>query len=301
MLFEILFGITLVVIIILILKIVMLRGAFKEISEQIDERVKGKTNTPITISTSDSAARKSVSVINSELDELNREKVRITNSNSDINKAVTNIAHDIRTPLTAINSYVDLLAEEKDEEVRSEYIQRLKNRTEYMSDLTNELFKYSVSTDRSLKNAEVNKEITCDIRGVLEDCILSFYNVFTSKGITPSINLPEESVFAFIDSRDANRVFENIISNGLKYAENKFEISLEESGKITFNNDANDLTNVEVARLFDKYYTVKNTAASTGLGLSIAKELVGICGGEISAHLSEDKVFVIEVILKIEE
>lgn len=299
MVFEILFGIAVVVIIILVAKIILLRGAFKEISEQVDERVKGETNTPITISTTDSAARKSVSLINSSIDELNIEKLRVVNSNREINKAVTNIAHDIRTPLTAINSYVDLLAEEQDVETRREYILRLKSRTEYMSELTDELFKYSISTDKAASECDTNKESACDIRGILEDCILSFYNVFTSKGITPVIDLPEKSVMAKIDSQDANRVFENIISNGLKYASKCFEISLDENGKAIFKNDANDLNNVEVGRLFDKYYTVKNTSASTGLGLAIAKELVAVNGGRIDAHLSEDNIFSIEVSLEV--
>lgn len=288
-----------VIIIALIVKVVLLRRAFGEITDQIKERVDGKTNTPITLSTGDKAACKAADTINKEINSINSERIRYETANREINMAVTNISHDLRTPLTAMNSYIDLLMDEKDEEARAEYLRRLKNRADVMVGLTGELFSYSVATTGGEpEKADNESDTICDIRAVLEDCLLSFYVPFTEKGITPEIELPETQVNSKIDKRIAGRIFENIIGNALKYAQKSFIVKMDANGKVVFSNYAPDLTQVDIARLFDRFYTVKNSTASTGLGLSIAKELVHSSGGNITAELSEDKMFSIIIELK---
>ncbi|WP_303753189.1 HAMP domain-containing sensor histidine kinase, partial [Enterococcus sp. S86.2] len=114
---------------------------------------------------------------------------------------------------------------------------------------------------------------------VLEECMLSFYAAFKKKGIEPDIEIPDEPVFVLCDKKSANRIFENIIGNAIKYADNDLEVKLDTKGQVIFSNPAPDLTPVSAAKLFDRYFTVKEGNASTGLGFSIAKELITRNGG----------------------
>ena len=197
---------------------------------------------------------------------------------------VTAISHDIRTPLTAINSYVELLENETDETKRKEYLERIKERTSELKDLTGELFKYSVSSEMQYDSQLSTEEL--DLQSIIENSLISFYKEFTSKGISPETDLPVEKVIVNANRKTLMRIFDNVFSNAAKYA-SSLSVKLTEDGVVTVSNDAPELTAVQVSRLFDKYYTVRDGSNSTGLGLSIAKDLISKNGGSISADLNE--------------
>ena len=270
-----------------VIKIVLLRRGFDELTDNIEDQVSGKTQIPVTLSTSDPHARKAAETINRELKNLDRERNEYLDGNRKVAEAVTGISHDIRTPLTAINSYLDLMADEEDEELKAQYLERIKSRTLSLSDLADELFKYSTSTDpeRYPVQTETVSSEPIDICRVLEECMLSFYAGFKKKGIEPDIEIPDEPVYVLCEKKSANRIFENIIGNAIKYANNDLEVKLDTKGKVVFSNPAPDLTPVSAAKLFDRYFTVKEGNASTGLGFSIAKELITRNGGTIEADL----------------
>ena len=94
-------------------------------------------------------------------------------------------------------------------------------------------------------------------------------------------------MFVLCDSKSANRIFENIISNALKYSQDDLTVKLDDKGNVTFSNSAPDLTPVSAAKLFDRYFTVNEGSSSTGLGFSIAKELVERNGGTIESALMD--------------
>lgn len=270
------------------IKIVLLRRGFDELTDNIEDQVSGKTQIPVTLSTSDPHARKAAETINRELKNLDKARNEYLDGNRKVAEAVTGISHDIRTPLTAINSYLDLMADETDEELKAQYLERIKSRTLSLSDLADELFKYSTSTDpeRYPVQAESVFSEPIDICRTLEECMLSFYAAFKKKGIEPDIEIPDEPVYVLCDKKSANRIFENIISNAIKYANNDLKVELDTKGKVIFSNPAPDLTPVSAAKLFDRYFTVnEGNASSTGLGFSIAKELITRNGGTIEADL----------------
>ena len=270
-----------------IVKIVLLRRGFDELTDNIEDQVNCKTQIPVTLTTSDSCARRTAETLNRELGKLQDERNRYMDGNRQISQAVTEISHDIRTPLTAINSYLDLMKDETDEELKAQYLERIKSRTLSLSDLADELFKYSTSTDQSRYpvQSENRSSEPIDICRALEECMLSFYAAFTKKGIEPEIELPEEPVFVLCNPKDANRIFENIISNALKYSTGTLTVKLGADGIVSFCNPAPDLTPVSAAKLFDRYFTVNEGSASTGLGFSIAKELIERNSGTIDADL----------------
>lgn len=276
-----------IALIVAVVKIVLLRRGFDELTENIEDQVSGNTQVPITLTTTDPHAKKTAETLNRELNKLQKERNEYIDGNRKVAEAVTSISHDIRTPLTAINSYLDLIEDEPDEEVKKQYLERIKNRTLSLSGLADELFKYSTSTDQAKYPVSEKTCVseTIDICRVLEECMLSFYASFTEKGMEPQIEMPEHSVYAVCDTKSANRIFENIISNALKYADNSFIVKLDDSATVTFSNPAPDLTPVSAAKLFDRYFTVNEGSESTGLGFSIAKELITRNEGSIDANL----------------
>ena len=278
-----------------VVKIVLLRRGFDELTENIEDQVKCDTQIPVTLTTTDAHARKTAETINRELRNLQDERNEYIDGNRKVAEAVTAISHDIRTPLTAINSYLDLMADEKNEELKKQYLERIKSRTLSLSELADELFKYSTSTDPSRYPVEYtdSESETVDICRVLEECILSFYAAFKDKGIEPEIELPDHSVSVICDRKSANRIFENIISNAIKYADEALTVKLDGEGCAVFSNPAPDLTPVSAAKLFDRYYTVKEGNASTGLGFSIAKELITRNGGSIESELKDGVLSII--------
>lgn len=282
--------ITLAILLILaVVKIVLLRRGFDELTENIEDQVKGNTQIPVTLTTSDLHAKRAAETLNRELANLQNERNEYLDGNRKVAQAVTEISHDIRTPLTAINSYLDLMEDETDEELKAQYLERIKSRTLSLSELADELFKYSTSTDPARYPVQASSEETetIDICRVLEECILSFYAAFKDKGIEPEIELPEEPVYVLCDRKSANRIFENIISNAIKYADDSLDVKLDREGCVVFSNPAPDLTPVSAAKLFDRYYTVNEGSQSTGLGFAIAKELIDRNGGTIESSLKD--------------
>ena len=217
-----------------------------------------------------------------------RERHRYQQGDLEPKEAVTNISHDLRTPLTAISGYLDLLEREDKSENVQRYLSQIQNRTEVLKNLTEELFHYSVvasSQDLIIERIDVVR--------ALEESLLSFYAVMQEKSIQPQIELPEETVWHDLDAGAVNRIFSNIISNVLKYSDGDFEVVMEENACITFANTARNLDGVSVGRLFDRFYTVEANRNSSGLGLSIAKKLTERMGGKISAQYQEEKLKII--------
>lgn len=285
-----------------VIKIVLLRRGFDELTENIEDQVSGKTQIPVTLTTSDPHARHTAEILNRELKNLDRERNEYLDGNRKVAEAVTGISHDIRTPLTAINSYLDLMADEKDEALKAQYLERIKSRTLSLSDLADELFKYSTSTDPERYPVQTENIVSepIDICRVLEECMLSFYAGFKKRGIEPDIEIPDEPVFVLCEKKSANRIFENIIGNAIKYANNDLKVKLDPKGQVIFSNPAPDLTPVSAAKLFDRYYTVNEGHASTGLGFSIAKELITRNNGTIEADL-KDGILMITVSFNLKE
>lgn len=278
-------GILVVIIIVLSIKIYLVEKSAQEITEAFAERLKTDTNTLIDISSRDKKMRTLADRINTELRLLRKERCRYQQGDQDLKDSVTNISHDLRTPLTAIYGYLNLLKHEEKSGVVEEYISQIQDRVDSLVNLTEELFRYSVVTSsHELRPERVN------VVSVLEESLLSFYGMMQEKGIRPEIALPEEPVWRMLDISALNRIFSNIIGNALKYSDGDFSVDMKENGTITFSNTAKALNSVIVDQLFDRFYTVETNYNATGLGLSIAKLLTGRMGGVIKADYKDEKL-----------
>ena len=264
--------------------LLVLRHSLREAAEELDEKLRTDTNTLISISSGDRAMQSLVTHINRQLQALRRERLRLHSGNAELTVAVTNISHDLRTPLTALCGYLDLLEQEPQTEAAARYLAVIRERTDAMRALTEELFRYSVLTATA---DELHTEPVC-LNDVLEQSLAGFYGALSARGITPSVQLPEEKVIRPLDAAALRRVFDNILSNAAKYSDGDLAVVLAPDGKVTFSNRASALSRVEAARLFDRFYTVDSARGSTGLGLSIAKLLTEKLHGTISADYENE-------------
>ncbi len=287
-------GIMAVIIIALLVKIHTLRKAIKEIEAEFADKLATDTNGLITVSSRDKYLRSLASQMNVQLAQLREQRHRFQQGDTELKNAVTNISHDLRTPLTAICGYLDLLEQEEKSETVERYVQVIQNRTEMLIQLTDELFRYSVimATEDKLERQPVV------INSVLEESVAGFYATLTEQGITPTIEMPEEKIICNLDPSGLSRIFSNLLNNALKYSDGDLEITLSKAGEITFSNNAPTLDEVQVGKLFDRFYTVESARKSTGLGLSITRTLVEQMGGSVSAKYQKGRLYICIVFLE---
>ena len=281
----IIIGILLLIIFVLLAKVYFLRKSAQEISEAFRDRLTADTNTLIDISTRDPYMRQLAADINMQLRLLRKQRHKYLTGDRELKEAVTNISHDLRTPLTAICGYLDLLDKEDKSENTSRYLSLIGNRVEAMKQLTEELFRYSVI----LSTGDLVLEPVC-VNGVLEESIAAFYGALTSRDIQPEIHITENRIERQLNLEALGRVFSNILNNALKYSDGDLAITLRDDGDIIFSNTASGLNEVQVGKLFDRFFTVEAARNSNGLGLSIAKTLVEQMGGFILAELENKKL-----------
>ncbi len=279
-------GILIAIIIALLVKIHILQRSVKEIEIAFADRLVTDTNVLIDISSSDKNVRRLANTINGQLRKLRTERRRFQQGDLELKNAVTNISHDLRTPLTALSGYLELLEQEEKSESVNRYIEIIKDRVDILTQLSEELFKYSVII--STKDNITKEQII--INTVLEESIAAFYTVLTERNIVPEIQISETKVVRMLDRSALSRVFSNLISNVIKYSDGDLKIILSENGQIKFSNMASGLDEIQVGRLFDRFYTIEAARKSTGLGLTISKTLVEQMKGTISATYENNRL-----------
>lgn len=264
-------------------KVLLLRRDLRVLTTDLHDHLHTDSNTLLTSDSRDPALRAVAATLNDALVELRRQRLRYENGDRELKQAVTNISHDLRTPLTAINGYLDLLEGEEKSAAAARYLALIENRTDAMTRLTEELFRYSVI----LAEEEPLAHEPVVLNDALAESLASFYGALTSRGITPQIEICDARVTRLLDKDALARVLANILNNALKYSDGDLAVQLDEDGTLYFSNHAAALDEVATAQLFDRFFTVENARHSTGLGLSIAKSLTEQMHGEISAAYSD--------------
>lgn len=277
--------ICLLIIIFLLAKIYVINYTLKEIKEELAFILNQDTNHLITISSSNKRLKEIVKSLNSYLKSYRKLELEYKNGNKQVIRAMTDLSHDIRTPLTVLKGYISLLKESKDPKSQ-EYITIINKKCEELTKLTEELFATTKVMD--LTNMWHFENIC--LNELLEDTLINYYEVLKQHNTQVNIDICREKVTRVLDRSSMVRVLENIINNFLKYGQNNLDVRLTKNGTITFLNDANNLDFVVVKKLFQRYFTVENAQKGTGLGLTIAKELVIKNGGEIKANYQKGKL-----------
>ena len=276
-----------ILVITLLIRVVTTNIELKNITRELKEITEKDTNLLLSTSSGDKSIKILVDSLNKELKKLLSLKREYTKGIFDVKKSAENIAHDIRTPLTAIKGYVDLLEKEELSEEGRKYLEIIKGRVDYMKEMTDELF-----LSLSMKSRGVLNLSNIDAKSILEEALVSYYNEFKKKGMSPSLMTPNEKVIIKADSKALYRAYSNIISNALKYGEGEFKVEMDEKGNTIFSNLAPNMDSVEANKLLDRYYTISDAKASSGIGLSISKEILQEMGGELKVKLENQRLYI---------
>lgn len=275
--------------VILTARLALLHQDLNALNRDFAARLEADTNVGLDSGSQDRHIRAIASQLDRQLHRLRQEQLKYRQGDLEVKEAVTNISHDLRTPLTAICGYLELLEQEEVPDNVRRYLSLIGNRVEAMRQLTAELFRYSLT----VSGEEPLQWESVDIGAAVEECAASFYAAFTEREIIPHIQLPRTRVVRQLDKAALHRVLGNILNNALKYSGGDLEVILETDGTLTFSNMAPGLSQVQVGRLFDRFFTVAAARNSTGLGLSISKLLIERMGGTIQARYDKDRLWII--------
>ena len=264
----------------LAVKLYVIKQSIKEIEKSFSKILRTDTNNIIAISSSDKDIKNLTINLNNNLSELRGQKLQYKNGNQELKKIITNISHDLRTPLTAIKGYVDLIEQEKLSNNQKKYLKVIQKKSNELTELTGQLFEYTKLMDIDVK---IKKEECC-INEILEETLVSYYSIFKEQNIIPNISICSTKVYKIVNKISIIRVFENILSNVIKYSNGDLKVKMQENGTITFSNKATSLDETTVQKIFDRYFSVENAKESTGIGLSIAKQLIELNNGSIKAE-----------------
>ncbi|WP_455719611.1 sensor histidine kinase [Agathobacter sp.] len=291
-------------VIVLIAVLLKIRAQLRDINEQLDFLYEKDTNMLLATDTNLADIGTLKRNINRFLVQGHLRRREAVKKEQMISDTYTNLSHDIRTPLTSLDGYFQLLREEEDEKQQEHYIAIIQERITSLKDMLEELFMFT-----KLKNDSFKLELSnCCVSRLLKQTVFSYYDEWKKQGIEPEILLCDETVFILANTQALRRVFQNIIKNALVHGQKSIRIEMkkqddEVSGEnnsidrstgqvcISISNDVENPGEIDVSKVFERFYKADEarSVSSSGLGLSIAKELVERMGGQIRAELDGNR------------
>lgn len=255
---------------------------FKEICEDME------TSRKVTLSHPDRNLEKLLKEFNVYLRDTQKYRIDQLRREKDLRRQIQSISHDLRTPLTSILGYVELMEDSCTEEEKKEYIEIIKKKSKSLQNLIQSFYDLSrlESNEYSIEMKET------DIHKILMDMLLTSYNDFEKRNIEAEINVGEKPIMLNVDSNALSRIYSNLIGNAVKYSISMFNVEMEEIDHqviMKFSNDTDNLVEDDLENLFKRFYMKDKSRnnQSSGLGLTVTKLLVEKIGGEITAELRE--------------
>lgn len=282
------------------LKLILNRKEIRNIKKNLNKINSSDTNEKIKISVSDKYIQELAMEINNCLRSKQQLERNYKELEVELRQAIANMSHDLRTPLTSIKGYIQLIKDEDiSKEEKNDYINIIEKRANSLQMLITSFYDLSrlQANEYNFNYEKIN------VSNILCEIISEFYEDFISKGLEPNINIDEKVECVISDKNAINRIFINLIQNILKHSKGEVSISLkrkDEYIEVEFKNYAPELTLYDASHMFDRFFTRDRmrTGQNTGLGLAITKSLVEKLGGNITSKL-EDKYLYINVLIKI--
>ena len=275
-------------IILLISYVFHLKTQIKNIGKQLENISEGKTEKKIDISLLDKDIEYLAGNINRNIDFQKQLRIDVLRNEQKLKDSIANISHDLRTPLTSIMGYLQLLEKSEFSENQREKINILKKKSEILHNLITSFFEITI-----IENDNVHIKLEkINLNNFLSDALLQNIASFKKAGIEPIFNLPNATIFIESDKMILQRIVQNLISNILKYGSSYVKISLaqKEHVELSFANKVEDPKKIDVNLLFQKFYTAdrSRSSGSTGLGLSIVKLLAEKINAQAVAEIEDD-------------
>ncbi len=272
-------------------KLFSLKSRIRSVLKQFDD----KDTTLITTQLGGDELEAVVKKINLMIENGHKAKVEISREQTELKQAIADIAHDIRTPLTAVVGYLQLAENEEQRKNVSIALERAR----YCSSLVNVFFELSIIDS---KGCEPVME-SVDVNDMLCELILANFPNFEAKSITPYFEDSGKPVYAHADRKMLTRVLQNLISNGIKYGIDRLDFTLtaDEVVHISVSNPISD-NEIDTEKMFDKFYCASRsrTADGAGIGLYICKQFVEAMDGSVSASVG-DGILTISFTLSIDD
>ncbi|MEG0250640.1 MAG: HAMP domain-containing sensor histidine kinase [Peptostreptococcus sp.] len=219
------------------------------------------------------------------------------------NDLIMYLAHDVKTPLTSIIGYLNLLKDMKDieEEKKEKYLDLVLDKTYHLENLINEIFDI---TKLNSKDLILNEE-RFNLKGLLNELLSEFKLILKEKNKKIVLEVPEE-IEMYGDIEKLSRAFKNLIKNAIFYSHENSDIVIrayisDEFINVEFENKADIMSKKDLENIFDKFYRLDKSRSSktggSGLGLAITKEIIEAHSGEIKARSIGDKI-IFEISIK---
>lgn len=285
----------------LLAALIQYRNQIRKNCQQLQVMQKHSSNQRLTSEVPYSEINELVMRINDICNQYRDESIAVERNENNLKEAIANLSHDIRTPLTSLDGYVQLLVMSDSPEDREHYLQIIQNRIASLKELLEELFTYTKMQDQ-------HYELVCmpmDARQCICETVLSFYENFTERGLQPEVEFCEENLPIKGNEVALRRVVQNLVKNALEHGTDRLGLKLEKAGeqlRFVCYNDKKGEEIIDIDKIFDRFYKGDRarTSTSTGLGLSIAKGLIDRMSGSISASV-EDGLFKVTVLIPLSE
>lgn len=275
------------IIIVLLTRLFFINKAVESMTQQLDNYNSFKTRKKIDVTLVNKRIENLAEGINKHMEISKELQLKQNNSEEELKSMISSISHDLRTPLTSIQGYLQMLRKDNlSEEKGKRYIEIADKRSKDLQELLNQFFMLSVVEDPKYKG----KLETIDLKEVLVETLTSFYEEFTDKGIEPDIEICSEAINIVGDYIGSKRVLENLMINIARHSKGNVKITLvkyKEKAELRIIDKIQDKDEIDADNLFNKFYKADKARKvnSTGLGLSIVKELMGKMNGNVEADI----------------
>lgn len=278
------FIIMILAVLLLLLYILFLKKQINNISNQLETHLLEETSQPITVELFDKNLNRVVFDLNNILKQADINRLKTIREEQQFKELIANISHDLRTPLTAIKGYQQLMQECDMEDNAREKLKIAMRHSDKLEKLITQFFKYSyyTSTDIEIEYEKFN------LTNLVLDCLAQSAALFIEKGLRIK---NEDQISIRADKKLVSHIISNLIENALFHSSGEVVVGIWADGSVTFENPLSHT--IDVAKIFDRFYTGDNSRKeNTGLGLSIVKVLTERMGGRVSATMEK---YILEV------
>lgn len=276
-----------IICLLLLVRLYALERNLKEGAAQLRTRRSEKSAAPLRLAAPHGPTEDLLSEVNTLLREGEEERACSRRREQALRSQIANVSHDLRTPLTSILGYLQLLEDPKvTEEQRREYMDIIKGRSQVLQGLITSF--YDLSRLEAGEYPTLRERV--DLREVIGELLAAFYDELEQR-FQVTVDLPEELPAVWGDRAALTRVYTNLIRNALEHGEGTLTISARQAEgtvETVFTNGAPELRQEDVPHVFDRFYTSDQTRSgrNTGLGLAIVKALSEQMGGQVGAELA---------------
>lgn len=282
--------VTIVIIIALVYvltRLYLLKKEIKRATKQLEELNNNRVDKKIDIRYFDRDIEKLTKEINYQIDLTKKAKAEKRVTENELKQAISYISHDIRTPMTSILGYIQLLeSDELTSEMRSEYTSVIKNGAKRLKVLLEDFFELSI-----IEQADYPVKIeSVKLNQLIVEVLVGFYEQFNARNLKPIITIPDHDIIILADPSAVKRVIENLVVNAIMHSSGNVTIQLEKgssSVQLTISNSVHQISEQDLQNMFNRFYKADKTRTGkgTGLGLPIAKSLMEKTNGKLTVEL----------------